>query len=218
MFIREKKTKTTTVLQLVENRRRGNGKVRQEIIVSLGGAAIPDQYRREVAVEVKNRLMGYQRLVPLEYEVGKWVDHILKKIDIEGKLPPVPCKEIQQDGRTRVDGVCIDEIDHERETELGPALALDAAWRSLQLDIFLKEAEFTDRQINSAKINIFNRLLEPCSENDSTIIVPASDGIVRHTRKPGRPDERQKLIYDILGVDLSNLPVKRNLYKDVKKK
>jgi hypothetical protein len=166
MFIREKKTKTTPVLQLVENRRCGNGKVKQEIIVSLGGAAIPDQYRREVAVEVKNRLMGYQRLVPLEYEVGRWVDHILKKIDIEGKLPPVTCKEIKQDGRTRVDGVFIDEIDHERETELGPALALNAAWQSLQLDAFLKEAEFTDRQINSAKINIFNRLLEPCSENE----------------------------------------------------
>ena len=166
MFIREKKTKTTPVLQLVENRRCGNGKVKQEIIVSLGGAAIPDQYRREVAVEVKNRLMGYKRLVPLEYEVGRWVDYILKKIDIEGKLPPVTCKEIEQDGKSCVDGVFIDEIDHERETELGPALALNAAWQSLQLDLFLKDAEFTDRQINSAKINIFNRLIEPCSENE----------------------------------------------------
>ena len=52
----------------------------------------------------------------------------------------------------------------------------------------------------------------------STIIVSASDGIVRYIRKAGRPDERQKLIYEILGVELSNLPVKMNLYKDVKKK
>jgi hypothetical protein len=94
------------------------------------------------------------------------VDYILKKIDIEGKLPPVTCKEIEQDGKSCVDGVFIDEIDHERETELGPALALNAAWQSLQLDLFLKDAEFTDRQINSAKINIFNRLIEPCSENE----------------------------------------------------
>ena len=93
MFIREKKTKTTTVLQLVENRRRGNGKVRQEIIVSLGGAAIPDQYRREVAVEVKNRLMGYQRLVPLEYEIGRWGDHILKKLILRGNFPLSPAKK-----------------------------------------------------------------------------------------------------------------------------
>jgi hypothetical protein len=33
-------------------------------------------------------------------------------------------------------------------------------------DVFLKEAEFIDRQINSAKINIFNRIVEPCSENE----------------------------------------------------
>jgi len=52
----------------------------------------------------------------------------------------------------------------------------------------------------------------------STIIVPAVDGIIRHTRKAGRPDERQRLIYDILGVEFSNLPVKKNFYRDVKKK
>jgi len=166
MFIREKKTKTTTVLQLVESRRLGNGKVKQEIIVSLGSAPIPDQCRREIAEEVKNRLMGYQRLLPLEYEVGKWVDHILRKIESEGKLPPVVLEEIEKEGETRVDGVFIDEIDHERETELGPVLALNSAWNSLGLDDFLKEKKFTDRQINSAKISIFNRLVEPCSENE----------------------------------------------------
>lgn len=166
MFIREKQTKSTPVLQLVENRRQVNGKVKQEIIVSLGSIPIPDEYRREIASEVNNRMMGYQRLVPLEYEVGRWVDYILKKIDLEGKLSPVTCKEIEKDGKTQVDGVFIDEINHERETELGPALALKVAWHSLELDAFLKEAEFTDRQINSAKINIFNRLIDPCSENE----------------------------------------------------
>jgi len=166
MFIREKKTKTTPVLQLVENRRQVNGKVKQEIIVSLGGVPIPDEHRREIASEVKNRMMGYQRLVPLDYATGRWVDYILKKIDLDGKLPPVTCREIEKDGKTQVDGVFIDEINHERETELGPALALNAAWQSLELDNFLKEAEFSDRQINSAKINIFNRLIDPCSENE----------------------------------------------------
>ena len=166
MFIREKKTKTTPVLQLVENRRGADGKVRQEIIVSLGSLPIPDEYRREIADEVKNRMMGYQRLLPLEYEVGRWVDQILKKIDFEGKLPPVTRKEFESDGKTLVDEVLIDEIDHERETELGPVLALTTAWRHLGLDAFLEEAGFTARQMNSAKINIFNRLVDPCSENE----------------------------------------------------
>ena len=166
MFIREKKTRTTPVLQLVENRRQGNGKVKQEIIVSLGRIPIPDEHRRTIACEVRNRMMGYQRLVPLEYEVGKWVDYILKKIEDKGKLPPVTCREIEKDDKKYVDGVIIDEIEHERETELGPLLAVNAAWESLGLDNFLKNAEFSDRQINSAKINVFNRLIEPCSENE----------------------------------------------------
>ena len=166
MFIREKKTKTTPVLQLVENRRQKNGKVKQEIIVSLGSIPIPDEHRREIASEVSNRMMGYQRMLPLDYEVGRWVDHILKKIEIEGKLPPVSRQEIEGDEQTQVNGVFIDEINHERETELGPVLALNAAWKSLELDTFLEEAEFSDRQINSAKINIFNRLIDPCSENE----------------------------------------------------
>ena len=55
MFIREKKTKTTTVLQLIESRWCGNWKAKQEIIVSLGSAPIPDQCRREIAEKAKTR-------------------------------------------------------------------------------------------------------------------------------------------------------------------
>ena len=83
--------------------------------------------------------------LPLDYEIGRWVDFILTKIEEEGKLPPVTCKEIKVDGKTEIDGVRIDEIDHEKETELGPALAVEAAWRSLELDDFLKEADFRRR-------------------------------------------------------------------------
>ncbi len=40
MFIREKETKTTTILQLVRSRRNADGKVRQEIVLSLGDAHV----------------------------------------------------------------------------------------------------------------------------------------------------------------------------------
>jgi len=166
MFIREKKTKSTPVLQLVENRRDQYGKVRQKIIVSLGNVPIPDEYRREIAKEVENRLHGYQRLLPVDYNVGKWVDYILKKIKETNALPPVTCREIEYDGSSIIDGVLIDEIDHERETTLGPVLALNKAWESLEIDQFLRDKKFSDRQLNSAKINIFNRLIDPCSENE----------------------------------------------------
>ncbi len=37
MFFREKKTRKARVLQLVENSRNAEGKVRQRLVVSLGG-------------------------------------------------------------------------------------------------------------------------------------------------------------------------------------
>ena len=52
MFIREKKTKSTTVLQLVRSERCGDGKVRQQIVLSLGEMKIPDDLRKTAAHEI----------------------------------------------------------------------------------------------------------------------------------------------------------------------
>jgi len=41
----------------------------------------------------------------------------------------------------------------------------------------------------------------------STIIVPSKDGKIRFIRRAGRPDERQRKIYQILNVEYRNLPV-----------
>ncbi|MHB9139558.1 MAG: hypothetical protein ACYC4Q_09160 [Victivallaceae bacterium] len=85
MYIREKKTKTTPVLQLVSGERGHDGKVRQHIILSLGNVPIPDELRRTIAHEVENRLNGYQRLMPLDLAIAEWVDFILKKLKDENQ-------------------------------------------------------------------------------------------------------------------------------------
>jgi transposase len=41
----------------------------------------------------------------------------------------------------------------------------------------------------------------------STMIVPSKDGKIRYIRKAGKPDERQRKIYQILNVEYKNLPV-----------
>lgn len=46
MFFREKKTRKARVLQLVENSRNAEGKVRQRLVVSLGGCPVPDEHRK----------------------------------------------------------------------------------------------------------------------------------------------------------------------------
>ena len=42
-----------------------------------------------------------------------------------------------------------------------------------------------------------------------TIIIPTKNGIIHVLRKPGNPDEKQRSIYQLLGVDYSHLPVFR---------
>ena len=85
MFIREKKTKSTTILQLVRSERGADGKVRQQNILSLGEMKVPDDLRKTVAHEVEYRMNGYSRLETLDYEVGKLVDAIISRLESENK-------------------------------------------------------------------------------------------------------------------------------------
>ena len=166
MYIREKKTKYTTVLQLVCGARDENGKVKQKILLSLGDLKIPDEIRKTVAHEVEYRMNGYQALVPLDYEVGKAVDAILVKLREEKKLSPISHHERAYAELPAVETINMDDIEHKNGRELGPLLPLLAAWNSLGVSEFLKENKFSPRQIRSAQISIFNRLLEPVSENE----------------------------------------------------
>jgi hypothetical protein len=166
MFIREKKTITTTILQLVKNERGVDGKVRQRIVLSLGNLKIPDDLRKTVAHEVECRMNGYERLMPLDYEVAQLVDEIINRLGGEKKLPPVAYREITAEAVASEGNIWYERIDHEQGTLLGPLLPLLHAWESLGLSEFLKEHGFKPRPIRSAQISIFNRLLDPCSENE----------------------------------------------------
>lgn len=47
----------------------------------------------------------------------------------------------------------------------------------------------------------------------ATVIVPTDNDLVHHTRKPGKPNQVQRLIYSLLGIDCTSLPVTRRTYK-----
>jgi hypothetical protein len=127
---------------------------------------IPDELRKTVAHEVENRMNGYQRLMPLDLEVAKYVDVILDKLKAEGKLPRMTHHELAIAEEKATDGVLLDQAEHENGTLLGPLLPLESAWKSLGLSEILREHKFSPRQIGSAKITIYNRLTEPVSENE----------------------------------------------------
>jgi hypothetical protein len=45
----------------------------------------------------------------------------------------------------------------------------------------------------------------------STMIIPSKDGVIRKIRKAGKPDERQRTIYQKLNVEYRNLPVNKTI-------
>ena len=150
MFFRTKKIKKSTVLQLVKNMRDKRGKVSQKIVVSLGNLPVPNRERKEIAQEVENRLAGHQSLFPLKPAVSKWSDIIMKKID-EPKLLAAryPTDSISGDEEI-ADGVLIDRVEHENETDLGTVLVLKTAWERLGVGDFLRVSGFSESQINAA--------------------------------------------------------------------
>jgi len=90
VFFREKKSGSAKLLQLVENRRNAEGKVRQHLVVSLGGCPVPDEYRKRVAAEITHRMRGYQRLLSEEPIVEYWVDRVWQRIGDAGHLTFYP--------------------------------------------------------------------------------------------------------------------------------
>jgi len=124
MYFRTKKTKTTPVLQLVEGHRDGRGKVRQKVVASFGNLPVPNRERKEVAQEIENRLAGHQSLFPLSPAVAKWSDIIMRKMDEPRLLATrYPTDNISDDEEV-ADGVLVDRVEHENETDLGTVLVL----------------------------------------------------------------------------------------------
>lgn len=47
----------------------------------------------------------------------------------------------------------------------------------------------------------------------ATVVIPTAEGLEHHRRKPGRPNQTQKLIYSLLGIDWHCLPVRARTYR-----
>ena len=167
MFFREKATKNGTLLQLVRGHRGLDGKVRQQVVLSLGGCQIPDCYWREIAHHVENAILGQEELLEIRPEVAKWSDLILDRMKTEGKL------DIARDSVTRslprgdvADGVLVDGVEHCDTRQVGVLLPLSKAWDALGMTGFLLGKGMPLKRIHAAQACVFNRLVEPVSEHE----------------------------------------------------
>jgi hypothetical protein len=168
MYFREKTSSNgTRLLQLVRGSRCLDGKVRQQVLLSLGGCAIPDVLRREIARNVEAIVSGQQMLMPpTKPEAAFWSDLIIDRMKSEGKL------DLVRNSVTRnvppgavADGVLLDAVSHGDTRQIGVLLPIKLARESLGLSDFPARKGIPARRIHAAQACVFNRLVEPCGEN-----------------------------------------------------
>ena len=153
MFFRLKTTASGQALQLVESFRNAEGKSRQRLVVSLGDLEIPQKCWRETARAVEESLYGVNQpyLLPpcFPAELEKWVGHITKRVEREGRWAPVkrqvrhhkvspdlvPPEDFvgpsQEPVADVINGVIASAVGHTHTTSLGPVLAGLHAWNEL---------------------------------------------------------------------------------------
>lgn len=176
MFFREKKTPSGTALQLIEAYRDDEGRPRQRVVASLGAAPIEAAERARIAAAVEKRLRGGEELFEWDYAPAtrQWIDRIVRQIDARGRWRPLAEGSPGEPGAERLDGVAVEDIEHEQATALGPSLAAWQAWRDLKLDACLADLGFNEAQRQAAAATVLNRLVEPVSENALVSWLPGS--------------------------------------------
>lgn len=166
MYFREKETKNGRLLQLVRGCRGADGKVRQQIVLSLGGCWIPLERRHEVVRLVEGALCGRQELFEASPEAVSLADIVLDRMRTEGKLDLARrMSQCALPAGASASGVLLDHVSHGESRQLGVLLPLRKAWESLGLTPFLSQRGMSERRIRAAQVCVFNRLVDPCSEN-----------------------------------------------------
>jgi transposase len=161
MYFRLKKTPSGQVLQLIESYRTISGKPRQRVIISLGNAQIPRGIQSIIAKKIQNHLNGCIDLFSTEdttADIKYWIDYVLRLISAKPN-------STSNTTEVQVDGVLLDEVQHETVSELGPELVALEAWKSLGFDTCLKNLGFNGSQCMDATVTVINRLVSSVSEH-----------------------------------------------------
>lgn len=170
MYFHRKKTASGETLQLLASfRPKGGGTPTHEVVVSLGDAAVPEDWFGPVSTLVQQRLAGQPPLASWDLPPAalEWADRILLQIERQGGWPRRRCAASREDDSEDeiVDGVLIGRVEHSHSTVLGPLLCALHAWERLGVDGLLNDLGFNPAQRQAAAALVSSRLAEPLSEN-----------------------------------------------------
>lgn len=164
MYFRNKQSNTGQVIQLIESYRDSEGRPRQKILLSLGTATFPKEIWKSLAQEIENRLCGILTLIPASDEIQGWADRITHLLQKKEYTPQKNNNHIKSNQKEAIE-IDPSTVSHHNTTELGPELVVKHVWDQLEISTVLKKCGFSEPQVYTAALSIFNRLLDPCSEN-----------------------------------------------------
>jgi transposase len=169
MFFHRKKSRFGHILQLLQSYRNEEGKSRHRVVLSLGDSSLPKKSWGVVANHVESAICGERQLFDATPEEQSWIDDIVKRIDKKSTVVNLfghAKSAVQKNSSSEiVNGVLIDDLNHTRETRLGPELLGLHAWTELNMDGLLESLQFNRAQRHAACLSVINRLVDPVPEN-----------------------------------------------------
>ena len=213
MFIRQttksKKGKKYFQHQLIESIRTPKGP-RQRLILNLGTIELPKEQWKDLANAIEARVHGYKTLFKESDEITKLADHFAALI-LKSKLNEAEEKrdidsEIQEPVYETVD---ITTVSNSDSRTIGAEHAALSMIEEYGFDKILKELNFTEKEINYAKMLIVGRLVHPGSERETVRWLKEDSGLIELLKTDIK-------IYDNALHRVSKLLVKH--HKEIEKK
>lgn len=174
MFIREtqksKNGKKYIQHQLVESIRTSNGP-RQRLVLNLGFLKIEKDKWKVLANTIESELHGQKRIFSEGPEIEQLASHfakiIIKERLVRQKTAVKSEVQMDQESKPSYELVDINSVATSDSRTIGAEHLVTSAMQSYGLDKILKELEFSDSQIDYAKILIAGRLVHPGSERET---------------------------------------------------
>lgn len=156
MFYRTTKGKTV-YRRIFERGQDPDGRIRQHLVVSLKGIDVPPELEGMVLAEFESRISGVnQGFLPFDERVDSIVTAIKKRYDARQRR--LARKNKAKVPVAATSSIILDSVEHWSQTALGTLLPLEAAWKALRLDVFLRGRGFSNFQINALKVCVYSRL------------------------------------------------------------
>jgi hypothetical protein len=174
MFIREtqksKNGKKYIQHQLVESIRTSNGP-RQRLVLNLGFLKVDKEKWKILANTIESELHGQKRIFSEGPEIEQLAKHyariIIKERLVQQKAADKVNEQVEQEYRPSYERVDINSVTTSDSRTIGAEHIVTSAMQSYGVDKILKELEFSDSQIDYAKILIASRLVHPGSERET---------------------------------------------------